>query len=62
MTTLTKDMPNKAGYFGEYGGQIIPPELIEVMNQITRGQLNVLNNKSIQTRNLLMFMLFQQKK
>ena len=28
-------MPDKDGYFGEYGGQIIPPELKAVMDQIT---------------------------
>ncbi len=28
------EMPNEKGYFGEYGGQIIPPQLIEIMNQI----------------------------
>lgn len=28
------EMPDKDGYFGEYGGQIIPPELITIMNQI----------------------------
>ncbi|HIO96625.1 MAG TPA: tryptophan synthase subunit beta [Leucothrix sp.] len=27
-------MPDKDGNFGEYGGQIIPPPLIEIMNQI----------------------------
>ncbi len=27
-------MPGKDGFFGEYGGQIIPPPLIEIMNQI----------------------------
>jgi tryptophan synthase beta chain len=26
------EMPDKNGYFGEYGGQIIPPPLIAVMN------------------------------
>ena len=34
MTTMTKDMPDQNGYFGEYGGQIIPPQLVEVMNDI----------------------------
>jgi len=34
MTTMTKDMPDQNGYFGEYGGQIIPPPLVEVMNDI----------------------------
>ena len=29
-----EEMPNKEGYFGEYGGQIIPPELVNIMNQI----------------------------
>jgi len=28
------DMPDQDGNFGEYGGQIIPPPLIEIMNQI----------------------------
>jgi tryptophan synthase beta chain len=27
-------MPDEKGYFGEYGGQVIPPELIKVMNDI----------------------------
>jgi len=34
MTTMTKDMPDQNGYFGEYGGQIIPPPLVAVMNDI----------------------------
>jgi tryptophan synthase beta chain len=29
-----EEMPNKEGYFGEYGGQIIPPDLVDIMNQI----------------------------
>jgi len=28
------EMPDKDGNFGEYGGQIIPPPLIEIMNEI----------------------------
>ena len=28
------EMPDEKGYFGEYGGQIIPPPLIEIMDQI----------------------------
>ncbi|WP_075187797.1 tryptophan synthase subunit beta [Teredinibacter haidensis] len=34
MTKLNADMPDSKGYFGEYGGQIIPPELVKVMNDI----------------------------
>ncbi len=34
-TSLMPDlMPDENGYFGEYGGQIIPPELIQIMNEI----------------------------
>jgi len=29
-----EEMPNKKGYFGEHGGQVIPPHLIDIMNQI----------------------------
>lgn len=39
MTTQTTQnkydiTPSKEGYFGEYGGQILPPELITLMNEI----------------------------
>jgi len=27
-------MPDEKGYFGEYGGQVIPPELIQIMDDI----------------------------
>lgn len=27
-------MPDEKGYFGEYGGQVIPPELIQIMDEI----------------------------
>ena len=34
MTYTFAEMPDAKGYFGEYGGQIIPPPLIEIMNEI----------------------------
>lgn len=34
MTIDSLAMLDQNGYFGEYGGQIIPPPLIEIMNQI----------------------------
>jgi len=34
MSTEFLPMPDENGYFGEYGGQIIPPELKEIMDQI----------------------------
>ena len=34
MQTAFLDMPDNQGYFGEYGGQLIPPELKVVMDEI----------------------------
>lgn len=34
MTLESSEMPNEKGYFGEYGGQIIPPPLVDAMNAI----------------------------
>jgi tryptophan synthase beta chain len=34
MTYEFAPMPDQQGYFGEYGGQVIPPELKQIMNDI----------------------------
>ena len=34
-------MPDENGYFGEYGGQIIPPELASIMNEIKDAYLEI---------------------
>ena len=34
MTFNFAPMPDDKGYFGEYGGQVIPPELASIMNDI----------------------------
>jgi len=34
MSIFKEAMPDDKGYFGEYGGQLLPPELVEVMNGI----------------------------
>jgi tryptophan synthase beta chain len=34
MTYEFAPMPNEQGYFGEYGGQVIPPELKQIMDDI----------------------------
>ncbi len=34
MNKQFQQMPDEKGYFGEYGGQIIPPELITIMDEI----------------------------
>jgi len=37
------EMPDKDGFFGEYGGQFIPPELITIMDQINDAYEEVRN-------------------
>ncbi|AFT68255.1 tryptophan synthase subunit beta [Cycloclasticus sp. P1] len=34
-------MPDEKGYFGEYGGQVIPPDLIAIMNDINRAYQDI---------------------
>ena len=40
------DMPDEKGYFGEYGGQIIPPPLVEIMNEINDAYETVRNTQA----------------
>ena len=40
------EMPDDKGYFGEYGGQIIPPELVEIMNEINDAYEKVRNTQA----------------
>jgi tryptophan synthase beta chain len=44
-----QEMPNKAGYFGEYGGQLLPPELIEIMNEIDRSYEKLIRTEAFQS-------------
>jgi len=41
-------MPDKKGYFGEYGGQVIPPELIQIMNEINDAYDQVIQTDAFQ--------------
>ena len=41
-------MPDKEGYFGEYGGQIIPPELKKVMDDIAESYECVIKTEKFQ--------------
>ena len=41
-------MPDADGYFGEYGGQIIPPELKAVMDEITKAYQSVRQTREFQ--------------
>ena len=42
------EMPDKDGYFGEYGGQIVPPELKAVMDEIAVAYDEVSKTKAFQ--------------
>ena len=48
MTATTLEMPDKNGYFGEYGGQVIPPMLIEIMNEINDAYDQVVQTEPFQ--------------
>ena len=41
-------MPDDKGYFGEYGGQIIPPDLIKIMDEINEAYENVIKTEAFQ--------------
>ena len=41
-------MPDEQGYFGEYGGQIIPPELKAIMDDIDRAYEEVRKTEAFQ--------------
>ena len=42
------EMPDKDGYFGEYGGQIVSPELKAVMDEIATAYEEVSKTKAFQ--------------
>ncbi|MDQ6983081.1 MAG: tryptophan synthase subunit beta, partial [Ghiorsea sp.] len=48
MTINTTNMPDDKGYFGEYGGQILPPPMIDIMNQINDAYDEVTQTKAFQ--------------
>ena len=39
-----KNFPNEKGYFGEYGGMILPPELVPAFKDITEAYAEICNN------------------
>jgi len=41
-------MPDERGYFGEYGGQIIPPDLVIIMDEIKDAYLEISQTKVFQ--------------
>jgi len=49
MATEFLDMPNKEGYFGEYGGQLLPPELVGIMNEIDESYEKLIKTEAFKT-------------
>lgn len=47
--TDTLAMPNEQGYFGEYGGQILPPHMVEIMNEISRAYDEVSSSEAFRS-------------
>ena len=41
-------MPDEKGYFGEYGGQVIPPELVKIMDDINDAYDEVIQTEAFQ--------------
>ena len=46
--SLTDNMPDNKGYFGEYGGQLVPPELQTIMNEIDIAYEEIRRTKEFQ--------------
>ena len=46
--SLTDNMPDNKGYFGEYGGQILPPEMQVIMNEIDAAYEEIRQTKEFQ--------------
>lgn len=44
----TVAMPDEQGYFGEYGGQVVPPHMVKIMNDISRAYDEVSQSASFQ--------------
>ncbi|WP_404820142.1 tryptophan synthase subunit beta [Sulfurovum mangrovi] len=41
MNSFDSALPDEKGYFGEYGGSFIPPQLQEIMDEITKAYLEI---------------------
>ncbi len=48
MSNLTNNMPDKKGYFGEYGGCFVPPQLESILKEITEAYEQLSKEKSFQ--------------
>ncbi|MFI4912805.1 MAG: tryptophan synthase subunit beta [Sedimentisphaeraceae bacterium JB056] len=48
MSDLTTNMPDKKGYFGEYGGSFVPPQLEGILEEITTEYEKLSKSKEFQ--------------
>ncbi len=48
MSVLTQAMPDKDGMFGQYGGQIVPPELKAIMDEIAEAYEKISQTEAFQ--------------
>lgn len=48
MAIITEAMPDTTGMFGQYGGQIVPPQLKEIMDEITSAYEEISRKESFQ--------------
>lgn len=39
------NQPNKEGYFGQYGGQFVPPQLVKILNEVEKAYLKLKDDK-----------------
>ncbi|MBN2644934.1 MAG: tryptophan synthase subunit beta [Desulfuromonadaceae bacterium] len=46
---MTTDSPNSEGFFGEFGGQYLPEELKQIMNDIYRAYLDIRDTEAFTT-------------
>ncbi|MBN2838964.1 MAG: tryptophan synthase subunit beta, partial [Fusobacteriaceae bacterium] len=43
---FNSELPNENGYFGEYGGSFIPPDLEKIMKEISTEYQKAINDES----------------
>ena len=48
-------MPNDKGYFGEFGGSFVPPEIQDVLDEITKAYENIKNDESFKMELLSLY-------
>ncbi|MDY0132717.1 MAG: tryptophan synthase subunit beta [Desulforegulaceae bacterium] len=55
---LNYEMPDKSGFFGDYGGCFLPPDLQKLMNEINDEYIELIKDKSFQDELSLLYKTF----